>query len=65
MFENVREKLSGYKVYIISVAGIMGAIAGWVSGALTQEKAIEIIWESLLAMTARAAIKKVEPAIKE
>jgi len=58
MFEKWREALAGKKTYIVGAAGILGAIAGWVSGSLTSDAAIKLIWEAILGMTIRAGVAK-------
>jgi len=60
MLEGLKSKMDGYKVYIASVAGILGAIASWQAGAITAEKAIEVIWIAIIAMSGRNAISKLE-----
>lgn len=62
MLENLREKLAGKKTYIVAAAGIIGAVAAWVSGTLPPDKAIEMIWAAVMGMTMRAGVAKVGDA---
>lgn len=60
MLDKVKEKISGYKTYIIAGAGILAAVGAWAGGAITTEDAVKTIWAAIIAMTTRAAIQKTE-----
>lgn len=50
-------KLSGKKTYILAALSILGAIAGYLTGDMQLDKAIDLIVTAGLAATVRNGIK--------
>lgn len=60
IFEKPKNYLNGKKTYIISIALLIWAVAGWYFGWLEPIKAQETIWGALLIIGGRSAIRKLE-----
>lgn len=50
--------LSGKKTYLLAIAAIVYALAGFVTGNVAGDEAIRIIWEALTAAAIRAGVSK-------
>lgn len=54
----LKEWLKGKKVYLTSIASILGVVIAWVSGEVELAEGIKLIVVAILAMEGRAAIAK-------
>lgn len=50
--------LSGYKTYIVAIAGILTALGAYASGEMSLGNLVEAIYAGLTAMALRAGIAK-------
>ena len=57
-FGKARTLLSGKKTYLTAVAGIIGALLGWINGELSVAQFIIAIFACIEAMNLRAGIEK-------
>lgn len=53
---NLLNKLSGWKTYIVAVAGILTALGAYLNGAITIAQLGEAIWAGIMAMTIRHGV---------
>ena len=58
----IREKLDGYKAYLIAAGAIIGAVGAWAAGTIELPVLIAAIIGALEAMALRAGIAKSSPA---
>ena len=52
--------LSGKKTYVTAILGVLGAVAGYLTGDLEMGNAINVIYTAVTAAFLRSGIKKVE-----
>ena len=57
-FENIKDKLSGRKTYLVSLLMIVFAVSGFFIGNVSQKEMIELILEALAIGGLRAAVTK-------
>jgi len=57
-FGEVRTLLSGKKTYLTAIAGIVGALLGWINGELETYQFVMAIVALIEAMNLRAGIEK-------
>lgn len=60
VLDQIKNKLSGYKTYIVAGVAILGAVLSWVNGQIDSMKMIELVTGAILAMTVRDGIAKVK-----
>ena len=64
MLDNIRQKLSGVKTYVVGGAAILGSLAAWLNGTMDLQTFVQATITSVLAMTVRAGVQKAEEAAK-
>lgn len=57
MLDAIRSFLPGNKVIILGVLAIVYGIAGWATGHLDQQQALDAVWAGLTSLGFRAAIR--------
>ena len=57
-FGKARTLLSGKKTYLTAIAGIVGALLGWINGELSVAQFIIAIFACIEAINLRAGIEK-------
>ena len=62
LIKKVQAFIQGYKVYLISIGSIIGAVVAFSEGAISAVELFEAISVALGAMAFRSAIGKKEPA---
>lgn len=58
MLTQIRQLLSGNKVYLTAIGGIITVLVAWSSGQMSEAEAIKLIVEALTAIFLRNAIAK-------
>ena len=58
LIKKIQKFIDGYKVYILGLAGILGIVVSWATGAMTMMEAIKAIWAILVGMGFRSAVGK-------
>lgn len=59
MLNSIRSALSGKKVYLLLVAGVLGIVQQWASGELTDMQALQAVWALGLGGAFRSALGKI------
>lgn len=49
-------KLNGNKTYLVALGGVLGALSGWLTGAMDPTEAARLAFEAVLAATIRHGI---------
>jgi len=63
--ELVRKTLQGWKTYLVGASGIITAIIAYADGGCDLGTLIMTVVGSMLAMTVRAGVQKVQDAVEE
>lgn len=62
MLDGVREKVAGYKTYIVAIGAIVTAFVAWSQGTMDTGTLIQTTVAALLGMTLKSAVTKAEEA---
>lgn len=57
-FKKIQKFIDGYKVYLLGIAGILGIVVSWATGAMSLWDATQSIWAILIGMAGRSALSK-------
>ncbi len=56
---SIREKISGYKTYIVAVIAVMTAILAWATGGLSLTELVIAVFAAVQTMFIRAGVAKI------